>query len=193
MRAKRKKVKHAALGASAVLLYLLVVTTWMLSGLLARYTARDSGEGLARTAAFSFCVQDEGQKYFPSLEEDIKKPGDTAVYTFRVQNYRDGGSASEVLQTYTLTMTESGSLPIQCKLEQIDKTSGASAKETLVELTAGGEPESQSLKGTLAAGTRESVTYELTVTWPENENDAKYAAGSGVAAVELSVESVQAD
>lgn len=95
----------------------------------------------------------------------LTKPGDSKTFTVTVANY-DGNKVCEVMQRYTLTTTTQGNLPLTITVDK-------------------------ALTGTFAAGEKQSITYNITVTWPENENN--YLLADEVDVVVLTVEAAQVD
>ena len=95
----------------------------------------------------------------------LTKPGDSKTFTVTVANY-DGNKVCEVMQRYTLTATTQGNLPLTITVDK-------------------------ALTGTFAAGEKQSITYNITVTWPENENN--YLLADEVDVVVLIVEAAQVD
>lgn len=99
---------------------------------------------------------------------EIKKPGDTKSFSITIANF-DGEKVCEVTQRYTLTANTQNNLPLAVT---IDKAT----------------------TGTFEAGTKQSVTYTITVTW-ENENaaDRNYLYANEIDVLVLTVDAAQVD
>lgn len=190
MEQTKKYQKNWMLRASAVLLCMVLISTWMLSGLMARYVSGGSGSDSARTAAFVFQLQDGIGTQYIDLS-GITRPGDSKSYTFIISN-ADADIVSEVAESYHIEIQMNGSLPLTAAVKkQADKDNliELSMLETTVEKPIIGNAEG----GVFQAARSREDTYILTVTWPEEQNDVKYANGSGVAEVILTVTAEQAD
>lgn len=169
--------------ASAVLLCLVLVSTWYLAGLFAKYSTSASENDKAATATFVFDIQDkEGNFVIPVT--GVEKPGDQSVYKFVVTN-REHGVVSEVKEKYTITMKLNGSMPVTCEL---------SKDGSLQSLSANGELQvNDQSTGVFSASVASEDEYTLTVKWPGSINDAKYANGNAVAEVQLLIKAEQMD
>lgn len=155
-------------------LFLVMVSFSLTSGLYARYLSRDSAENNARVAAFVFNVEKtEASSAFPDIS-DIQRPGDRMQYAFIITN-GTGNRCSEVKQQYTVTVTVNGNMPLVCTLTQ----NGETAEHTAI--------------GVLEAGVADAHAYTLTVEWPSDQNDAEFANGMTVGEVILTVASEQVD
>ena len=177
--------KNTMLRAAGVLFALVLITTWMTTGLLARYVTTASGTDDARVAAFVFHVKDK-EKTIQLTLDGLTVPGAEKAYTFEVTNTRNG-KTSEVAQEYSIAMTLNGSLPLSCEL----KRESDSSTQTIDALTASLPATTTPIIGTFAAAVESTHTYTLTVTWPDTESDPQYAYG--VAVVELTFTSEQID
>ncbi len=179
----KKNLTSLPLYLAAVLMCLVLTTTHLLSGLYARYTTSADTVDRARTAMFVFRVNDQEKSAIVDLTE-IKKPGDTASYSFKITN-AEGGSVSEVAQDYRLTFTELGSLPLiytYYKEETQVETKAAETKEGV-----------KTIKGQFSAGSKAVDLYTVTITWPKEKNEAIYASGSGFASLKMDIVSEQID
>ncbi|MBQ8566684.1 MAG: hypothetical protein IJ445_03770 [Clostridia bacterium] len=162
---------------------LVIVTTHLSSGILARYTTEKGGDDSANVARFVFDTQ--GVSAAELDISSIKKPGDNIEYTFKVCN-KDGVNVCEIAQEYTVNVTVYGNMPFVCTLT--DGSNIASLDNTPPILTY-----SASLTGELAAGVEEEDTFTLRVEWPSDENGAQYANGMAIGKVTITVTSVQKD
>ena len=118
MEQSRTYRKNSIFRASAVLLCLVLISTWYLAGLFAKYTSSASTNDNAATATFVFDVvmSDKGETLTVPLD-DITKPGDKSVYSIVITN-KDNGVISAVAEQYTITMQLSGSMPLTCELKK---------------------------------------------------------------------------
>lgn len=169
--AKRLEAVQAVcpLRIAAVLLCLVLVSTYLLSGLYARYTTSATGTDEARVAVFGSSESvtlDSGGGLLASMV-----PGNSATYKITVSNAQ-GDRVSEVAQSYNVEVETAGNLPLTFTLSEngkgtIAESSSASAAFSIHSFAA------DDMR--FAAGAPQSKTYWLTVTWPANKNDAKYA------------------
>ncbi len=169
----------------AVLLIAILITTQLLSGMFARFSTTASSSAHARVAAFVFDVRAKEGSFTLDLS-DIRIPGDSKEFTFIIQNF-DAVRTSEVAQSYEVTLTELGSLPLSytCSCVEI--------AENPVTLNADIEEGTRSFTGTFEPSKQASYTYTIKVEWPEEYNDPKYASGSGIASLEIRIVSEQID
>lgn len=180
---KYGRKRNWALRAASVLLIMVMVTSWKVTGLLARFTQTDSADDQARTAAFVFRIQDNDEQTFVDLSQ-IEKPGDEMTYVFKVTN-ESNGVVCETGQQYTVDLTLNSSLPLVCSLAKGD--------ESPSQISGSVEVQTLSSGGVLPAAVETVDTYVLTVQWPAADNDLKYANGSGLSEILLSVVSEQVD
>ncbi len=165
--------------AAAVLMCLTLLSGSLVSGLYARFATGTSGEDSARAAAFVFDVN--GEEHMIDLS-GICKPGDEKRFEFSISNKYAEGAVSEVAERYTVTFQELGSLPLQYKLTDNPQI-----------LTASGNIGELNAANTFSAAIESSKTYILTVTWPSDMRDVKYASGSGVASLSMKIMAQQID
>lgn len=197
-RAKRKKRYggNIALRLASILFGLVLITTWMMGGLLAKYVVTDSGEDSARVAAFVFRVQEELGRFEIPLDEML--PGDVKEYKFTVTNQTGSGLICETDQAYTIQMNLDGSLPLVCTLYQQQGTREESGKAQICQMDAmhvvntedarySGQPVN------MEAGNATSDIYLLTIEWPKSEERLQPIFAGGVAEVALQITSVQID
>ena len=167
--------------AASLLLILTLLSSAVVAGRYARYTTSSSANDAARVAGFVLSLKNGANSKILDLS-GIQKPGDSKTYTFTVTN-NSGGFVSEVAESYTLTMAVNGSMPLTLKLNNVDLT-------RTVQDTANA---ADAATVTYAASVQSSVTYTLTATWPNNETDPKYANGSAVGEVVLTLTGGQID
>jgi len=132
----------------SVLLVLVLISTAMLSGMYARFSTTAGGSDAARVAKFD--IHKEGDLSSELSLEYV--PGMTDSYTLIVTN------RSEVAVSSTFTVKRlTNNLPLTLELD--------------------GErfSDSKSVSMDLAPNDAGTVTYTLTVSWPESANDAAYS------------------
>ena len=183
---------NLALRMAGVLFCLVLISTWITGGLLARYVTTDSGEDEARVAAFVFRIQEE-LATFEIPEEEYAPGADARVYQFTVTNQTKNGLICETDQEYTIRVTADGSLPLVYTLTETDGAGNGQAKKSIDALTASMWPAEISLGGSFDAGVAESTTYELKIEWPEENDRMKPVFAGGVAGVAVEITSVQID
>jgi len=184
MRTQRKK--HSRLWV--YLLYLGLVTSLILSVTLARYAGSAGGTGTASVAALAL----EPEPITMSLDGLL--PGGEKSLEFQVVNFIKDKAVSEVALDYEITVKTTGNLPLAFDLTA-EALTGANAAGTTVDtgpmlqddgktqvLENGGR--AQTVKNgwfplveneTTHALEEQAHVYKLTVTWPEEKGDAKYA------------------
>jgi hypothetical protein len=208
------------LRAAAGLLCLTVLTSWVLSGTLARYVTSAAGGDSAGVAAFVFDSGGTGSQAFDL--SGITKPGDSKTYTFTVSN-GSGTSVSEVALNYSFELYLDGSMPLVATITEADTgskdpvlTATFPKTETSTDPSAGDTPaavsddtgnESAAVQTSdtvapvtvtsaavqLAAATATTKTYTLKIEWPKDKNEIKYASGSAAGTAILTVTAQQAD
>ena len=165
------------------LFFMVIVTTHLCSGILARYTTEKGGDDSANVGRFVFDTQ--GVSYTKLDISEIKKPGDKVEYTFKVTN-SDGTNTCEVAQEYIVTVEVGGTMPFKCEIKHDGNTSDLDTTDTYPTYSA-------TLTGALAAGVTEEDNWELDIEWPSGANSAEYANGMAIGKVILTVTSVQKD
>lgn len=160
--------KNMALRTSAVLLCLCLISMWMISGTLARYINSDVGADRAHTASVVFDVNDESGNRL-DLSNELKLndllPGKCMEMTFDVVNKKDE-KISETAMEYSIAIETTGNLPLTYSLVSVPDGI-ANRATTKYGLAWSG--------GLLPASTDTSHKYMLTVEWPPDAVDAKYA------------------
>lgn len=187
---EKKRHRNIALTAAAILLCLVLVTTFLVSGMLARYTVSDSGGDLARVAAFVFRVSDGNNSHIIDLQ-GVDRPGASQSYTFSVRNYA-GTVKSEVSESAKITLSLNGSIPLTCAV----KESGSQTDLVTVTRTNTGidAPVTDSNDAwDFQAIVQTEKTYVLTVSWPAADNDLNYASAGTVSKLVMTVTGTQID
>lgn len=185
---KKRDISSLVLGIFAALLFLTLLSTWLVSNMYARYTTEASDGDGARVAAYVFQLKEDSSSAVLNLA-GIKKPGDTQNCTFTVTN-KNGNMISEVAQSYTIKLEVEGSMPITCEIEEND-----SGKQVCQSGNTEGLNEKASISSEikLLAGEAYTKTYKITAVWPDKYNDEKYASASGTSVVRLTVDAQQLD
>lgn len=178
-RAQTIDLNTILLRSAAVLLLLVLISTSIVSGRYARYASAASSQDGARIAAYVFDLHDTSGQYIDI--SDITKPGDSVTYSFTVTNKNDTW-VSEVSENYQITMELRGSLPLSCQLSGNGETLTATG---VYQVKSGTEYNFQ-------ASTETAHSYTLTVLWPAEQNDLKYA-NAGLAELVLYVRAEQVD
>ena len=88
MEQTKKYQKNWMLRAAAVLLCMVLISTWMLSGLMARYASGGSGNDSARTAAFVFHLQDGEETRYIDLSGITRRETVRAIRLLSVMPMR---------------------------------------------------------------------------------------------------------
>lgn len=174
---------------SLVLLCLVLITTALMNGLYARFSAEEKDASKAQAAAFVYTVSGTSSESWFLGTEDVTKPGDSKASAFTVTN-TSGTTISEVSESVTMTVRINGSMPIKCTV----KDSKGNNVLTLDATEEASLPASRTSDAvTMNAGTAFSENYVLTVEWPKDRNDAAYASVASGESVELVIDAVQLD
>lgn len=209
-----EKIGNKALRASAAILIMTLISSYVISGTLAKYVTSANSDESASVAAFVFELNDGASSQMVNLS-GIKKPGDEKIFTFSVSNSRTGGKVSEVAMNYIISLQLNGSIPLKATITAADAqtqqtatgSSGESAQTAALLSAAITENDSATTlpqkSSTATATTAQSLsfsagstgqnTYTLTVTWPKEQNDAKYASAQTAAEAILTVTAEQTD
>lgn len=183
-RQKSKYIFYTAI----VLLCLVMISLWLLCNMYARYSTSEIGEDNARVARFVFDLSDKDNSQIIDLQK-ITKPGDTQTYQFVVANEKDG-KQNETKTDYTIQLKLSGTMPLTA---EIKKTDDENSIITIDHTTADGNKveDQTSNKIEFLAGQKTKHDYELTVTWPEDQNDERYANKNAKGNLEMIVKGEQ--
>lgn len=160
-----KKYRNRVGTLAAVLLSLSLVTTSMVSGLMARHVSQSSGGDTARVAVMASNVE------IPLGNVVMIHPGETNIVPIKLTN-KDGNVICEVDQRYIMTVepiSESiNNLPLEYSLY---KDEGCKDE---AEITVDGSTLSGA-EGTFEASVEQTASYWLKVTWPKDQNNAYLA------------------
>ena len=167
---------------AVLLVCLVLITTYLLSGAYSKFYTSASGGDSARVARFS-----------PSFNSNKiivsdQLPGYSAEVPFEVKN-TSGDKASEVAMKYKIVLKTTGNIPLTFTLKNSEGTAlqtrncDGKSGEQIYEYT------SDSL--VFGVGTKETVQYKFKIEWPEAQNNAQFSGMTD--AVYLSVEFEQID
>lgn len=174
---------------AAMLLCLVLASFWMMCNLYARYTTEASGEDGARVAIFG-----HNQSITLSDEAGLINlmPGNSVDYTLVVANY-NASKVSEVALKYDLEIITAGNLPLNYTVSKKVSSSNTDVSnvigtfaESAQNKTAQFENEQMYFK----AGIKEESIYTISVQWPQQENDEKYAGIPDEITVSINVEQI---
>ena len=183
-----RKPRNIAMTLASVLLCLVLISSYLAAGMLAKYTSGDGGAQIARVAKFAFSVSDTDASHQIIDLSSIQKPGDSKTYDFSVS------SGSEVAVSYDITLALSGNMPLTCTVTKNE--SGGSSTNVLSAVMPGdgnGTSQTKHDAGVFPAASTTSDSYVLTVDWPSTENDIAFASAGSAAEVKLIVTGVQVD
>ena len=167
---------------AALLVCLVLITTYMLSGAYSKFFSGASGGDGARVARFS-------PDFTSAKVLDFEKtPGYTAEIDFSVQNYTDE-KLPEVAIKYKIILKTTGNIPLKFT---VCKSDGSQSKEFDCYGISGEQIyEYTNSSLVFGVGTQEKDEYKLKIEWPSNINDAQFSGMTD--AVYLSVEFEQID
>lgn len=171
---------------AALLLCLVLITTYLLSGAYSKFFSGASGGDSARVAHFS-------PNFTSAMVVDFKNatPGDATEINFTVQNF-SGEKMPEVAMKYKILLKTTGNIPLTFTLLDSSRNQLGSAWDCN---GTSGECEYEYTDSSLvfSAGRQETDQYKLQIEWPVDEH-RKNAQFSGMTdAVYLSVEFLQID
>lgn len=163
-------MKHT-LTKSRVICYLLLLAAaslLILSITRAGFKTKAEANAVAEAAAWGSEVNTI------DINIDGLEPGGTKEYKFSVTN-KKGAAVSEAAQNYSITVETTENLPLQYKISQDSgdsSTGGAQIQDGDLTL-AGGKVILEG--GSLPHSDETKHTYILTVHWPSDQNEVKYA------------------
>lgn len=156
------------------LLYGITVVMLLTTVTLSRYLTTISGTGAAQVANVALGGT------LPINVTDMH-PGESRAIAFTVKN-ADNGKISEVAQSYAISVSSTGNLPLSFTLGSSESTDHALTQANGSSTWTG---------GLLPHTTETTHAYTLTVSWPGGQNNPKYA--KEVDAVTLRVDAQQAN
>lgn len=156
---------------AAVLLYLVLLSLWLLSGMSARFTTGANTDDEARTAMFNVTESSSMSHTFAL----VMKPGESSDnsdnnITVTVKN------SSETAVSYTIAFELSGNLPLT-----VEPTANTLTQDKTGKLIWSGGPE--------LAGDEKSYSFKL--NWAGTENSYKYS--EGIESITVVITAVQED
>lgn len=168
---------------AALLVCLVLITTYMLSGAYSKFFSGASGGDGARVARFSPKFTSD-----KIITVNNQIPGYNDKISFTVQNTSDD-KVSEVAMKYKIVVKTTGNIPLKFT---VSKSDGSQSKvfdcdgisgEQIYEYTDG--------SFVFGVGTKETKDYKLKIEWPSDRNNAQFSGMTD--AVYLSVEFEQID
>lgn len=170
---------------AALIVCLVLITTYMLSGAYSKFFSGASGSDSARVAHFS-------PKFTSTDVFDVKnaEPGYLDEIYFTVQNY-SGEEMPEVAMRYKILLKTTGNMPLTFTL--LDKDENQLNSDTWDCNGISGEKSYEYTSDSLVfgVGIKETAQYKLKIEWPSGRNNAKFSGMTD--AVYLAVEFEQID
>ena len=169
---------------AALLLCLVLITTYLLSGAYSKFFSGASGGDSARVAHFS-------PNFTSAMVVDFKNatPGDATEINFTVQNF-SGEKMPEVAMKYKILLKTTGNIPLTFTLLDSSENqlldSAWDCNGTSGECKYEYDP-----SRVFGVGTKETDRYKLNIKWPADRNNAQFSGMTD--AVYLSVEFLQID
>ena len=169
---------------AALLVCLVLITTYLLSGAYSKFSTSASGGDSARVTHFS-------PDFTTSATEvlDVKTtPGYTTAIDFTVQNY-SGENPPETAMKYKIILKTTGNIPLEFTL--LD--GGGTALLPRIYNGISGDQIYEYTDSSLVfgVGTKKTAQYKLKIEWPSDRNNAQFSGLTD--AVYLSVEFEQID
>ena len=184
------KINKTLLFTIAILYLAITISMHLLTGIYAKYSARNTAVSDSRVASFVFNI-DDGYINFDNLAKNIKKPGDKVEFEFVVTNEK-ATSVSEVAQEYAISLTQNGTLPLTTTLYKIDSSNNKVALFAL-----NGFNDLNNIKAQLKPGTKEVVKYVIVIEWTVGENEVNknpiYGEMGNFCQIKLEIQSEQID
>ena len=176
---------------AALLVCLVLITTYLLSGAYSKFYTSVYGGDSARVARFSpkFTTSTEIITVENQLPGFPDVPNNSYVIDFTVQNTSDD-KVSEVAMKYKIILKTTGNIPLKFTL--LDN-SGNTTFETWDCDGIRGERSYEYIDSSLifGVGTKETVNYKLKIEWPSDRNNARFSGMTD--AVYLAAEFEQID
>ncbi len=188
-----RKPRNAVMIIALVMLCLVMASSYLVAGMLARYSTKGIEDDNSRVAKFDFRLvnaKDPDNASGPITQivdlSSITKPGDSAVYFFNVS------SQGEVAVEYRAKIQINGSMPLKCTLSVPGSTSVTPLE--LVRPTTTDPGTNPQVSGEITGtATSAGTIFKLNVEWPADAKDLKYASGTSVGDVVLTVTGTQID
>jgi len=170
------------------LLYLTIACMLVVSVTYARYSSDVHGHATATVAAVALDVTSAASQLDLTAHLQKMHPGETRQIEFSVTNQKDG-RISQVSQNYSIAVNTTGNLPLTYELAPISQN----PEGTCVQQNAITTDLTITWPGGLlpVSGSSITHTYTLTVSWPSDQTDERYA--SEIDLVTLIIDSEQVD
>ena len=155
---ERARHRNRAMTTAGLLLCLVLATTFLVCGMLARYTSTGAGRDVSRVAKFDVT----GTGFTETIDLNVKmNPGDEGAkaksFSFLVTNN------SEVAVEYTVTLRNTTNhLPVVLMVDGAAQAGFAT-------------DEGYTYTATLAANGGAGSNFEFSLSWPAAENDLAYS------------------
>ena len=172
---------------AALLVCLVLITTYLLSGAYSKFYTSASGGDSARVARFSPDFTSDVITVENQLPGFPNIPDNSYLIYFSVQNYT-GDKASEVAMKYKIVLKTTGNIPLKFTLLNGERNQletwdcNGTSGECVYEY----DP-----SRVFGVGTKETAQYKLKIEWPSDRNNAQFSGMTD--AVYLSVEFEQID
>lgn len=192
-KSKHEKLKThypvSAFRVAALLVCLVLITTYMLSGAYSKFFSGASGVDSARVARFSPKFTSTGIIIENQLPGFPDIPNNSYEIPFEVKNTSDD-KVSEVAMKYKIVLKTTGNLPLKFTLLSGDETT------TLESWECDGKSgeriyEYENISLVFGVGTKASIDYKLKIEWPSDRKNAQFSGMTD--AVYLGVEFRQID
>lgn len=155
------------------LVFAVVVTALISTTTLSRYMTTITGHATATVASVDMNVAESAARMM-SFDISGLKPGGQMTYTFNICNF-SGNKASEVTMDYLIRILSTGNLPLSFSLEAAGADTEDSKMAGALQMSSGESGWITASAGRLPHSVKTTHMYTLTVTWPSEANDAKYA------------------
>lgn len=163
--------------AAYALLVVMIISTWMVCGLFARYTNSAQSSDSARVAKFSIDakVTENGESQSHPITA-VLKPGDNQTAVIEVEN------KSEVAVRYRVDVTNvTKNLPLDISMKKIKEEDGSPEETNGESFTVDELPGEYTDK------------YKLTIAWPESEGNNALEKMGMVDYIKVTVTAEQTD
>ncbi len=140
----------------------ILLVAYLTSDVAARYFTQATGSDSASVAKFEFTANEKDEEQFVLDLSAIQYPGTVANFTFVVSN-GDSEVAQKVSAKVSCTASNAGeeALPLEFTLTEYGHA------KNLLESSVGNEIQIAEF----SANSEDTKTFDLTVTWPKDEDD----------------------
>lgn len=155
------------------LLYLTIACTLVVSATYARYSSDTRGQAAATVAAVALDVTSSASRLDLTAHLQKMHPGETRKIEFSVTNQKDG-RISQVSQDYSIAVNTTGNLPLTYQLAPLSQN----PEGTFVQQNGITADHTITWPGGMLPGSGSGIThtYTLTVSWPSDQTDERYAS-----------------